>query len=643
MSKPFRQLPVRPDLQQLKRQAKELLRAVLVGEPHALAEAREHGGAAAPEDYALHDAQFALARSYGFDSWPKLKAYVDGIGVKHLITAVRTGNFDEVAKTLKTRPELIHMDAAGDNEHRALHYAVLGRAPEMVRLLMAHGADARKGIYPHRDATGALTIATERGYGEIVAIIEEEEGKREKPSGEPAPDNLAFELMQAISSGENEQAIGLLEGNLELVNAVMRGGLTPLHAAAGFRNERLVVWLLEHGAEVNRTGPGEKTPLDQAVGGSWHVKGNQEQFVAVAGLLRAGGAELTVRAAVALNEAAWLQARHGEGKLTNPIEAWGGLLSVAAMHDRAEMLTLLLDLGLDPDERTRVAGLEPPEFSWGMPLWHCAASGKHALAELLLENKADPNGRVYASGSPMFQAYGQRDSEMVELLGRYGGAVDAVTVGLYRETALAVRMLAGEVDPQLSEGSFAGETAAEQLLWGGACGGDAEIVRMALERVDWPREDSRWYRILEQPLRFWNHGLGHWSKPEWDRGTYLECFRMVLENCDANVSGRFGLTILHDLAASRNRMTPNEGLGFAQALLDAGARLDVRDDLLKSTPLGWACRWGRMELVKLLLERGADPLEADAEPWAAPKAWAEKADHPEIQRLLDQPLTEPRP
>jgi hypothetical protein len=32
-------------------------------------------------------------------------------------------------------------------------------------------------------------------------------------------------------------------------------------------------------------------------------------------------------------------------------------------------------------------------------------------------------------------------------------------------------------------------------------------------------------------------------------------------------------------------------LGFATASLDAGARLDVRDNLLKSTRLGWACRW----------------------------------------------------
>jgi ankyrin repeat protein len=55
--------------------------------------------------------------------------------------------------------------------------------------------------------------------------------------------------------------------------------------------------------------------------------------------------------------------------------------------------------------------------------------------------------------------------------------------------------------------------------------------------------------------------------------------------------------------------------------------MDVRDDLLKSTPLGWAGRWGRLELVKLLLERGAAAVEADAEPWATPLACAEKKGH----------------
>jgi ankyrin repeat protein len=142
-------------------------------------------------------------------------------------------------------------------------------------------------------------------------------------------------------------------------------------------------------------------------------------------------------------------------------------------------------------------------------------------------------------------------------------------------------------------------------------------------------------------LRLWNHGPGHWCHPEWDRSTYLECFKLILLRCNPNLRGRepdqgqSGFTILHIVTGGRvSWMTAEEQVAFATALLDAGARLDVRDNVLKSTPLGWACRWGRMELVQLFLARGADPVEADAEPWATPQAWAEKMDHPEVLAVL---------
>jgi hypothetical protein len=178
------------------------------------------------------------------------------------------------------------------------------------------------------------------------------------------------------------------------------------------------------------------------------------------------------------------------------------------------------------------------------------------------------------------------------------------------------------------------------MLGGAACGGDVELLRLALEVTDWPRDDPRWFGVLEQPLRIWNHGPGHWARHEWDRSTYVTCFRMILERADPNIRGRepdqgqFGLTILHSVAGSRAHMTSEERLAFATLLLDAGARLDIRDNVLKSTPLGWACRWGRVELVKLLLERGADPVEADAEPWATPKAWAEKMGRHQVLAML---------
>jgi ankyrin repeat protein len=106
--------------------------------------------------------------------------------------------------------------------------------------------------------------------------------------------------------------------------------------------------------------------------------------------------------------------------------------------------------------------------------------------------------------------------------------------------------------------------------------------------------------------------------------------------CDINVIGSFGRTVLHEIAAMGDWITEDEVAAFGQAALEAGARMDRRDDTLNSTPLGWACRWGRVKLVKLLLEYGADPDERDAEPWARPIAWAQKMGHEDVARALGQ-------
>jgi hypothetical protein len=66
------ELPFPPDLDQLRRQARELLRAAAQGEPDALA--RLH---AVSDRVVLSAAQLAVARGYGFRSWPALKAAVE--------------------------------------------------------------------------------------------------------------------------------------------------------------------------------------------------------------------------------------------------------------------------------------------------------------------------------------------------------------------------------------------------------------------------------------------------------------------------------------------------------------------------------------------------------------------------------------
>lgn len=81
---PARHLPERPDLNQLKRQAKELLTGFAARESSAVPEVQQYYPGAPLENFALHDAQLVLARAYGFDSWPKLKARVDGVTIGRL-------------------------------------------------------------------------------------------------------------------------------------------------------------------------------------------------------------------------------------------------------------------------------------------------------------------------------------------------------------------------------------------------------------------------------------------------------------------------------------------------------------------------------------------------------------------------------
>src|SRR5215471_17166742 len=66
------QLPDRPDVDQLRRQARELHRAAADGDARALGRLRE-----VSDKVTLSAAQLAIARDYGFPSWPRLKAEVD--------------------------------------------------------------------------------------------------------------------------------------------------------------------------------------------------------------------------------------------------------------------------------------------------------------------------------------------------------------------------------------------------------------------------------------------------------------------------------------------------------------------------------------------------------------------------------------
>lgn len=73
-----RSLPARPNLEQLKTQAKELLRAFRAGDPDTLALFRLRASATLDRELArLATAQFVLAREYGFASWDRLVRHIE--------------------------------------------------------------------------------------------------------------------------------------------------------------------------------------------------------------------------------------------------------------------------------------------------------------------------------------------------------------------------------------------------------------------------------------------------------------------------------------------------------------------------------------------------------------------------------------
>ena len=624
MSASLRRLPEQPNLEQLRKQAKELLQEFRAGVPSATAEVSQFERNPDSNRFALSDAQRVIARAYGFASWPRLKAFVDGANIARFAEAVQAGDLAQVRILLASRPELVATDRAENDEHRGLHYAVLRRDAAMVRLLMEAGADARKGIWPHRDASSALTLARERHYDEIVAVMEEEERHRreEMSCSNATVSPMQDQISAAIAQGDDTAAMQLLDQDRTLIHAYDRDGMTPLHVAARRNRLELVAWLLERRANVNKKDPSELTPLDHAALGAHPQNKRAERFPRVAGLLLEYGAMLTVRAAVALGDLPQIrQFIAAEPGLLRHISGSGGLLTLAVNHRQMESAELLLDLGADVDERILLDGVEEPTASWGMPLWHSALAGDLAMTRLLLDRGADPNANVYASGWPLANAWSHADDRVKNLLLQRGAKRQPYMIAATHDVEEARKMLAQAPD----------EEVVSELAWSAAGHGCPEIVAMALAHLHWQPQDPRWHWVLIQPIR---DAGGDSSQNEG----YFRSLEVLLQHgVDANVHRRHE-TVLHFTAARQNDLSGADRARFAAMLIDYGARLDIRDDLLKSTPLGWACRWGHKELVELLLQRGAPVRERDAEPWATPEAWAQKMGHGEILAMLKHNL-----
>jgi hypothetical protein len=139
--------------------------------------------------------------------------------------------------------------------------------------------------------------------------------------------------------------------------------------------------------------------------------------------------------------------------------------------------------------------------------------------------------------------------------------------------------------------------------------------------------NRRFKQMLELLLRL---GARVPDIAKWGRAYYFKHYDIaafLLERgMNPNHMNWHRTTLLHDMAWEGDARK-------AVLLLDHGADIDAVDDEFRSTPLGIAARWGRREVVKRLLHRGADPNRAGAS-WAAPLAWAVNKGHSDIAAML---------
>lgn len=195
--------------------------------------------------------------------------------------------------------------------------------------------------------------------------------------------------------------IAVLEAHPGLVHASDPAGRTALHWAAERVWYRLATWLLDHGADVNARATNGDPPIDLVARDVDSSPLDPTQGSSrLADLLLGRGARRTVRWAVASGDAAWLRARHREGRL---IEA-KDIVSHAVRSGREDMVHLLLELGLDPDESGVLDGADDVGPTWGGPLRECAIGGRVALARILLAHAANANTNVSASSSALYGA-----------------------------------------------------------------------------------------------------------------------------------------------------------------------------------------------------------------------------------------------
>jgi ankyrin repeat protein len=530
---PRRRLPERPSLEQLRKQAKDHLDSLRIVDPAAKLAAAQH----------------ALAREYGFDSWPQLVHHVEsmqperrmlqpaalksdqklewssgrGTDVWALFQACAAGDLDAVRALIARDPSLAR---AHYDYRKPLYFAVRENHIDVARFLLEHD-------YNPLDLwvdDNPLEIARDRGYTEMERMLGEtlESTFNASPKGEP--------IALALRNHDLKRMRELLDAEPDLLGKGDQRSNQPIHWATMTRQLDAIDELLRRGADINARRPDGARPI-HLTNGDYFYRGWRDVLrswrvtpAKVMAHLRARGAIIDLPTACHTGDIERVrELLRQDPSLANKVgehEGYylgaGSPLSNAAAVGRMDIVQLLLDHGADPNL---------PEEQYapkGKALYSAVYNGHYEIAKLLLERGAFPNPPVESSGDALWVSRKWRpDERMEQLLLSYG-------------------------------------------------------ARPAEEQQDehWPTPSHNWLRIspLHQAAR---KGDLKEARKLLDAGADLTARDEHLRSTPLGWAAKYGQ------------------LDMVRFLLERGAPKSLPDDPPWATPLAWASKRGHDEIAKL--------------------------------------------
>lgn len=596
-------LPERPSLEQLRKQAKDLLRSAHAGDENALRRLFSSAPVAKHrllrERVSLNDAQLAVAREYGFDSWPQLVRHVEsvaGAGTWSLrplirpveLTSGRTWRLPD-GTDAKTDEVFATFVAARDGDLPAMrqlvgrfpalatveynytppiHFAVREGHRDITAFLIERGADVGAyRSYPFGEAL--LTYAEHHGHVDVAELLKATLSRKYRiAAGTQA-------ILGAAKDGDLWRVRQELERDPALARVGNETGDTALHQAAKHGHLSVVQALVDADAEVDAERGDGYRPVHCALMPNWFSPVSSRTRDAIAELLLSKGARYTVFIAALRGDMEFVRNALARDRslASSQDSCHHRVLSAAVRRQDVAMTRLLLEHGADPN-------LPEEGAPRGASLLIAVQKRNRELVRMLLAAGADPNAEVDSSGTPMLSAAG--DEELLAMLRAHGGRVDRnpyqepvvqlLKQGKYAEAEAYLRK-----HPEVLDVDDAGY--GDGILAGPAHAGNHELIDMLL------RLGAR-----VPPVTKWG--------PEYYFKHYDTAKFLLQRGMDPNHMNWHRFTLLHHFAAIGD-------VAKVKLLLDHGADIDAVDEEYRLTPAGIAARRGHSSVVQVLLERGA--------------------------------------